>query len=179
MVAVANRPAATRSRFNQMEIWELRMVPSKVRAVKINRPSGRRAGRLAALLAVGLLWGCGHKSPPVPPEQPKPPAVRKIAHDIADGRLTLSWQVAPDAEEAGFNVYRFRQPLTEPHCPTCPVPFTLAAELSVPEVPAKGDVRVYRHEAPLDKAHRYIYKVNARMKGGGIGPDSEQVKFEY
>ena len=157
------------------------MGPSKERISKINRLPGRSAGRLAALLAVGLLWGCGHKSPPVPPEQPAPPVVRKVAHEITDGRLTLSWRVGEEAAEAGFNVYRFRQPLAEPHCPTCPVPFTLAAELPVPSGKAArdGEQRVYRHAEPLDAGHRYIYKVNARMKGGGIGPDSDQVRFDY
>ena len=147
----------------------------------VGRPRGAHVGWLLILLVALFLGGCGKKGRPVAPKQTPPPTALSLAHRIDDGRLVLSWRTGWKAGETGFKIYRFKQPLSEAYCPTCPVPFTLAAE--VPADAAARDKgreeRVYSHSERLDGGFRYIYKVHAVMPGGGAGPDSEQVNFEH
>ena len=147
----------------------------------VGRPRGAHVGWLLILAAALLLGGCGKKGRPVAPKQEPPPTAFALVHRIEEGGITLSWRTEWKAGETGFKVYRFKQPLSEPYCPTCPVPFTLAAEVSADAAKrdkAKGE-RVYSHSERLDGGFRYIYKVHAVMAGGGAGPDSEQVNFEH
>ncbi len=141
--------------------------------------AGNTRGRFSARLLFMLLtavffFGCGQKSFPVPPDRPAASAVGDLAHVVGEGRVKLSWST-PSCDDCISMVYRFRQPLSEPFCPSCPIPFTRVSE--VPSELSGGKEKIV-HMERIDAGYRYIFKVNIHS-AGAPGPDSNLVKFDY
>lgn len=139
--------------------------------------------KLALILAVGwwvLATGCGVKGPPVPLWQASPlPAVADLAGRVADGRVTLTWQLQSSldsqaARQASFIIRRSRTAFDEPSCENCPQVFETVG--NVPYV--ETDDGSYTLTLGLDAGFRYVFMVHLQTEHG-IGPAGEPVQFDY
>jgi hypothetical protein len=117
--------------------------------------------------------GCGIKAPPVPPEE-KPPIVRKLAHTISNGSLTLVWGLADDSPlPQHYTLYQSRTPLLDETCEGCPLVFE--RRLIIPAANRRNGAKTLT----LEKGFRYGFKVTATTSSGREGPDSGMVIFSY
>ena len=126
---------------------------------------------LILICFVCIVFGCGRKGPPVPPQQIVPPRVKDLVGIVEGDILTLTWTV-PQPEEfissaaEGFFVFRSKKPLSEPDCKDCPVLFTRVADIPIK---AKNvgdfDKDIIEYSETIKKGSRYIYKVNVYAKG--------------
>jgi hypothetical protein len=90
----------------------------------------------AALLAEGLLLGCGIKGDPVPPRRFRPATVTDLSYSLDGNNLILTWTIPPEsakmkARTAGCKVFRSMRPLDDTQCKNCPVPFENIADIPV------------------------------------------------
>jgi hypothetical protein len=130
--------------------------------------------------AVFMISGCGIKAPPVAPKQLSPSTVKDLKGIIEGPTYKLTWSV-PDAGTkvasgmAGFIVYRSKVPLSDSHCPACPVLFE-----RVEDIPMKGKSNIkMKYVDTLESGYRYTYKVITYNKKGSQSKDSNFVSIDY
>jgi len=137
---------------------------------------------LLTMAVLGLLvpTGCGVKGPPIPPKMMLPPPVQDLQGRVEDGRVVLTWTPPgrPSGrvmDVAGFRVYRSRIPLSDSDCPSCPLRFEQAAELSL-----GGDARArMTFSEALQAGHGYTYKVVGYGAGETRFGDSNLVELVF
>ena len=150
-----------------------------------DRWTGKRHGLILLKLVLVLGWfvlvaGCGVKGPPVPLQQtPALPSVTALAHRVADGQVTLTWQLqsaldSRTARQASFIVRRSRTALDQPSCENCPQVFETVGNIPYVET-ADGS---YALKLGLDAGFRYVFMVHLRT-GHDVGPDCDPVQFDY
>jgi predicted small lipoprotein YifL len=111
---------------------------------------------------------CGKKGPPIPPDQPVPPAATPLILEMEEGRVILRW--TPDRTNdaiVGYAVYRASYPLSEPACPACHQNFHKIDSLDVPD---NAEDMSYLDVPPAGL--QYTYKVRPYDDDGEIGLDS-------
>ena len=129
---------------------------------------------------VFMLSGCGIKAPPVAPEKIPPPAVKDLKGVIEGHTYKLTWSIPEAGPKAtsgltGFIVYRSKVPLSDSHCPACPVLFE-----RVEAIPMKGKPNVkMKYIDTLQSGYRYTYKVITYNKKGAQSEDSSYTLIVY
>ncbi len=124
---------------------------------------------LVALMVVGMLWGCGVKGPPVPPEQIKPSAVTDLAVRLEEGEVLLSWTVPAadtktESQFQGCRVYRSRFEIAS-YCADCPRTFEKVGDIDL-----RTDDPAFRE--PVASGYAYTYKVIVYTNKGMQSDDS-------
>ena len=137
--------------------------------------------RTLLLLLIVSFVGCGVKRPPKPLGIPDPPSVGDLTHMISEQTVQLKWSV-PDADDRvmksakGFIIYRAQNPMTTERCEGCPVLFKRIAEV---DLTTRGDDGRMSFIENISHGFRYVYKVALLLDGGGLGPDSNIVEFDF
>ena len=136
---------------------------------------------LVALLLLSSIsyFGCGVKSPPVPPTMPPVLPVANLAYQVADQTISLTWRLskplAPkQAKNATFGLYRFRTILAEAPCDGCPLVFEKVASVAY----ADSDANRFSVDIPIENGYRYVFKVRIETDSG-VGPDSNPVRLDH
>lgn len=139
----------------------------------------------AALLAEGLLLGCGIKGDPVPPRRFRPSAVTDLIYSIDENSLILTWTIPPETEQmrartAGCNVFRSTRPLDDTQCKNCPVPFENIADIPVTR-DSSGDYlqKKINYTETLVGGFDYTYKVLCYTDQDMVADDSNIVNLQY
>jgi hypothetical protein len=121
-----------------------------------------------------LPWGCGLKTPPVPPKQPPLPTIHDLAATLEHGNVWLQWKQTPHAGHvAGYHVYRAANDLSKTPCPGCPMMFQKIATFD-----NEGQPERFSYTDNVSAGFRYTYKVTPYYSTGAIGPDSNLVVIE-
>ncbi len=138
--------------------------------------------QLTAIMVVSVcLFGCGKKTPPVPPRQPVITAVKDLSSNIDGDMIVLTWTL-PDEKEyksAGikyFVVHRAKQKIPDGDCRNCPVNFKPVAEVSAE---TKLPVKKMKYAEPLEKGFKYVFKIIAISNTGTESSDSNFVEIVY
>jgi hypothetical protein len=122
-------------------------------------------GRLVAVAMAALLLvapgGCGRKMPPIQPGTYPPPAVKNLAFEMRDDRLTLFWTapVAKGEKESpavGFRILRARQTASEAECQTCSVRFQTVGDV---RLAGRDPSERLQFQDRLEPGYKYRYKV--------------------
>ncbi|MFO7495557.1 MAG: hypothetical protein R6X05_07985 [Desulfobacterales bacterium] len=143
-------------------------------------PALRRLLLTTAAFGLLLLTGCGVKGPPRPPQMMPPPPVTDLQGRIEDGRAVLTWtppgrSLGREMEVTGFRVYRSRIPLSDSDCPTCPLRFEQAAELSL----GREARAAMTFSEALQPGYQYTYKVVGFGAGDARFDDSNLVELVF
>lgn len=140
---------------------------------------------VALLLACCLVFACGKKAPPRPPESRDAPAVETLGKHIDGDRLTLTWSLFEQATMrregyTGLTVYKSMRKIIADECSNCPILFERVAVVSFEgsQRVLPGD-RVVAFTDRLEKGYRYHYKVSVNLPGGNSGKDSKPIVFQY
>ena len=140
---------------------------------------------IIACMFLAVLYGCGKKAPPKPPEgQQQPPVVANLAGDVENGILILNWTVPVPTEQSpllvsGFNVLVYKQPLGEP-CPNCPPNYKQVGRLSVlGNLEVAAGSRSMRYRYPLETGYQYSLVVVSITDDGTPSRESNTLKIEY
>jgi len=137
-----------------------------------------------ALLLSALVGGCGLKTPPIPPYEAVPQAIRDLQFSQDENQVVLTWTY-PHQTTVGteipsiqsFLVLRAVVPEAD-YCATCPVVFSSAVEVEAEKAIVNAKKRQARYtEAILRPGHRYVYKVQTKAAGGLVSDDSNTVSF--
>jgi hypothetical protein len=136
-----------------------------------------QASFLWGCLLLSLLFlvsaGCGVKAPPVAPDA-RPLAIATFEHTLENGKLTLSWGLAPGSPTPqSYTFYRSQVSLADKPCEGCPLVFK-----RLMTVPADGRADGVE-TVTLEPGYRYGFKMTATDANGLEGPDSDTVSFSY
>jgi hypothetical protein len=133
----------------------------------------------------GLIWGCGKKGPPVPPQRYRPAAVTDLSYELTDTQVLLAWTIPHPSDRqasriAGCTVYRAQRALADGDCIDCNASFQKAADVAVPKS-APGETRQQRlgFGDTLTPGFDYAYRVICSTAAGASGNKSNVVRFEY
>lgn len=145
----------------------------------------KAAGAILLTGALFLAGGCGYKTEPVPPDTIVPKAIEDLRYSVSEKGVTLNWTfpqetiVGTDLTDIrSFDVYRAVVPVSD-FCPTCPIPFREAMEVSGGVVdPEKSRQGTYETSL-LRSGHKYFFKVNARTSWWAASADSNIVSFVW
>jgi hypothetical protein len=139
----------------------------------------------AALMAQGLLLGCGIKGDPVPPRRFRPASVTDLSYSRDGNSLILTWTIPPETEQmrsqtAGCNVFKSMRPLDDTQCKGCPVPFENIADMPI----ARDSSGNYLQEKlnyteTLVDGFEYTFKVLCYTGQGMMADDSNVVNLQY
>lgn len=149
--------------------------------------SKRMAALLLVFVGASLLWiGCGKKGPPIPPERPRPPAVKDLAYTVHNDIVKLSWTVPGEgkservAPPAVVKVYRSRLSAEEASCKNCPIRFAVSGEIPIYKKRSEKTEPVkMSYTEFVETGYRYIYKVIVFDEYGFRGRGSNIVKFDH
>jgi len=138
-----------------------------------------------ALLAEGLLLGCGIKGDPVPPRRFRPAAVTDLVYSIDGKNLILTWTIPPEsvqmrARTAGCNVFRSVRPLDDTQCKNCPVPFENIADIPVAR-DSSGNYLQKKliYTETIVGGFDYTFKVMCYTNQDMVADDSNMVNLQY
>jgi hypothetical protein len=139
--------------------------------------SHRSAAILVAVLLAEMLFGCGRKLPPSPPQQFMPPVVADLAFRLEENRVTLSWTVPQLQKDqpapAGFRIFRARQVSAEADCSTCKLEFKQTGDVTSK---GKKPGSPLHFSETLPPGYKYVYKVVAYDAKGFDGKDSKSIE---
>ncbi len=134
--------------------------------------------QISIILAIAILflvWGCGEKGPPLPPEikgqQIAAPFDLKY---VLDGKkITLSWKHEIDKERAivkpeGFKIFMAKKTFKE--CASCPFKFNTVASVAMPS-------REFVFK--LDKGFKYYFRVQALGEDNMKSEYSKTIQVDY
>lgn len=137
-----------------------------------------------ALPLVIVLPACGFKSLPLPPQDLFPAPITDLRFELEATKVSLSWSIPqrtkrgePLAGVEGYQLFRGEVANAE-YCATCPVPYTLVAEVTAAQVTAGKGLARYS-EPLLHPGSHYTYKVRANTGWRLAGDDSNPVSFAW
>ena len=141
--------------------------------------SQRCAAILVSVFLAGMLFGCGRKLPPSPPQQYMPPVVADLAFRLEENRVTLSWTVPQPLDKdqpapAGFRIFRARQLSSEADCSSCKLDFRQTGDVTSK---GKKPGSPLHFSETLLSGYKYVYKVVAYDAKGFDGKDSKSIEF--
>jgi hypothetical protein len=133
---------------------------------------------VVAVFLTGLLFSCGRKLPPSPPQQFMPPIVADLAFQLEESRVTLSWTVPQLQKDqpapAGFRIFRARQVAAEAGCSACKLEFRQTGDVTSK---GKKPGSPLHFSETLPPGYKYVYKVVAYDAKGVDGKESKSVEF--
>ncbi len=138
-----------------------------------------------ALLAEGLLLGCGIKGDPVPPRRFRPATVTDLSYSLDGNSLILTWTIPPETEQmrirtAGCNVFRSMRPLDDKQCKNCPQPFENIADIPVARDSAGNYLQKrLNFSDTLVEGFDYTFKVLCYTDQDMAADDSNVVNLQY
>ncbi len=140
----------------------------------LREPMGWLAMPIVVIISVAVLFACGRKGPPVPPDRPPLPKISTLAGRLDGDAVTLSWQAEGVGKGVrGYVVLRADKSLADPDCKGCPMVFEKVGE---PGVSAGTETVFFKDTVPDGAA--YIYQVQAVGAAGDRGPGSNQVTID-
>jgi hypothetical protein len=136
---------------------------------------------MTVFFLISLLFSCGKKGPPVPPDMLPLLPVTDLEAKLFDNVLELSWTAqtgkgrpAPD----GFRIYRSKKSLVDSECPECPGIFEKVAEMAMAfRLWGWQERRIDYHET-LEDGYIYHYKVMTYTHRGLTSEWSNTVEIE-
>jgi predicted small lipoprotein YifL len=134
--------------------------------------------QIAIILYIAILflvWGCGEKGPPLPPEIEGQQIVAPFDLKYAlDGKkITLSWNHEIDKERAiikpdGFTIFMAKKTFKE--CASCPFKFNNIASVAMPSMEFIFE---------LDKGFKYYFRVRATGEDNMKSEYSKTIQVDY
>ncbi len=140
-----------------------------------NKKISTQISIILSIAILSLVWGCGEKGPPLPPEikgqQIAVPFDLKYALD--GKKITLSWNHEIDKERAvikpeGFKIFMAKKTFKE--CASCPFKFDSIASVATPS-------RKFIFE--LDKGFKYYFRVQATGEDNMKSKYSQTIQVDY
>ena len=137
------------------------------------------------ILSGAIIWGCGKKGPPVPPQRYRPEAVTDLSYELSNGRVKLRWTIPRQEDQqrvriVGCTVYRAQRTLADADCIECRRSFQPAANI---DVPPEATDRARRQQLGFDDnltpGFEYAYRVVCSTAAGAAGKVSNVVRIEY
>lgn len=148
--------------------------------IRWNRSVSGAFRTLLAIGFVGLVWGCGVKSPPKPPSVKPPPAVQDLSAKLDGDRVHLSWHLPEwrngDDALIGTRVYRSQVPAADV-CQGCPETYEKRSDVSFQ--PDDPDNRVQHFSESLVPGFQYRYQVVPHTESGRQSGPSNRVTVTY
>lgn len=145
----------------------------------------KKATLLIVMFLVILLWGCGVKAPPTPPDVLVPKAVKDLQGTVKEGAFYLTWSLPKENVDGSkpADLVRFlvlRRDETR-GCPECPGEFTVKAELDLrkPHGYILENNTVTWKDSGLTAGVIYMYKVIGVNHWRYQGPPSNQVMVTW
>ncbi len=126
----------------------------------------RKVFWLVLLALLVLLFACGKKTKPVPPNTVLPAATNDLAYHLDEKGVTLSWSY-PTRTVSGerlpyridsFDLFRAVVPLDK-ECDGCPIPY---GEPITVKADGIKEGKISYKETLLRPKHRYVYRVQSR-----------------
>ena len=145
----------------------------------------KKATFLIVMFIVILVWGCGVKAPPTPPDVLVPKAVKDLQGAVREGAFYLTWSLPKENidDSRPVDLRRFlvlRRDETR-GCPECPGDFNVKAELDLrdPHGYLLEDDTVTWRDTGLKEGVIYMYKIIGVNRWGYQGPPSNEVMITW
>ena len=126
--------------------------------------SHRSLTALTVLILLPLLYGCGRKTPLVPPQKLVPVAINDLHYTLDEKGVTLKWSYPAKMENGdklqaveSFEVFRAAVPEDE-FCQGCPIEFEEPVEIDGGRLPTSGELKTASYtEGYLQSGFHYFY----------------------
>ncbi len=140
---------------------------------------------LLLLPLLGVTWGCGRKTRPVPPQTVVPVPINDLRYSLDEKGVTLAWSFPRRMENGaaltgidGFEILR-AVVSEDDYCKECPLAFGDPIIIKGGSSTVNGASRTGRYtEALLRPRHRYFFKVRT-VTGWYAGRASNMIYFVW
>lgn len=116
-----------------------------------------------------VIYGCGKKADPVPPETATRKAVSDLKGMITEGGITLRWSIPePGIDVAGFKIYRSELKIDGNDCPGCPREYSIIADIPCRngKLVREGEKKLSYLDTDVKIGYLYSYKVATCTSSG-------------